>query len=262
MPSKTSKFGGLRRPRLPALRIDGGSLTSSPQKRLSNEFDEHDRRRAGDLGVAGGGRGAAAGVSETDGFSGGRLAACLGSAFGADVFGTAASGAARGSVRLASITFGFAGGGRRRAGGGVGRPPMPTLRARLEKKPSFCAVGAALATRVGAGAGAAGTATSLGSSGAPSSRLSDGARGGLTWEGMVPGARDSASSDRLWPSPPSDRPVLPSGTRGGEHLVHAAVDAGVDPRHRRALRDQLGGLGAVLPAASRARRRRFRRGST
>ena len=37
-------------------------------------------------------------------------------------------------------------------------------------------------------------------------RRIDGARG------MVPGARDTASSDRPWPSPPSDSPVLPSGT--------------------------------------------------
>ena len=38
-------------------------------------------------------------------------------------------------------------------------------------------------------------------------RLCHGARGGLTVPGMVPGARDMLSSDRPWPSPPSERPV-------------------------------------------------------
>lgn len=125
------------------------------EKRLSNEF-------AGTIGcepatmlsfVAGA---AAAWLSASDGFSGGRgaAAACLGSAaFGAAAavaFGSAASERG-GSLRLASITFGFAGTGALAV---VSlEPPIPTLRARLEKKPSDCADGAADATRV-AGEGA------------------------------------------------------------------------------------------------------------
>src|SRR5216683_238144 len=68
----------------------------------------------------------------------------------AAVFGTEATW----SLRLASMIFGFAG----TAGGGLAAvvsaaPPRPTLRARLLKKLSDCAFGAADATRV-AGAGA------------------------------------------------------------------------------------------------------------
>ncbi len=102
---------------------------------------------------------------------------------------------------------------------------MPTLRARLENHPSDCVAGAALATRVGAGVeavgpavGALATAASFGSCGAPSRRLSEGARGGLTWEGMVPGARASESAASPWLSPPSESPVLASGTRAANTL--------------------------------------------
>ena len=127
------------------------------EKRLSKEF-------AGTIGcepatrlsfAAGAG---AAGVSESDGFSGGRgadAAACLGSAaFGAAAvaFGAATSGRDGGSLRLASITFGLVGTGALAVVSA--EPPSPTLRARLEKKPSDCAAGAADATRV-AGAGTA-----------------------------------------------------------------------------------------------------------
>src|SRR4029079_8089122 len=120
------------------------------------------------------------------GFSGGRAAACLTSCFGAVVFGADVSG--RAAVCLASITFGFAGGVLAVASP---PPPIPTLRARLENHPSlFSAAGAALATRVGAAAGVgAGAAASFGGSGVPISRLSEGALGGLTWEGMGAGAR-------------------------------------------------------------------------
>ena len=65
---------------------------------------------------------AGAGVSVTDGFCGGRLAACLVSGFGAVVFGADASGrGARG--RLAS--FGFEGGVLAVASAAL---PKPTLR--------------------------------------------------------------------------------------------------------------------------------------
>ena len=70
-------------------------------------------------------------------------------------------------------------------------PPRPILRARLLKKPSDCAVGAAEATRVGGGADAgadAGAAAATTGSSAP------GVCGGLTVEGMLPGARESGSS--------------------------------------------------------------------
>src|SRR5205085_8503644 len=162
----------------------------------------------------GAGASAAGALSLTDGLACGRVAACLVSAclvsagFDDAAFGVAASCRGACSPRLASA-FGFAG-----DGGGVvavvsAVPPKPILRARLLKKPSDCAVGAADATRVGAagaGVGADAGAATTGSS-AP------GACGGLTVEGIVPGARENPESDRLWPSPPSDNPVLPPGTR-------------------------------------------------
>src|ERR1700738_4460464 len=115
-------------------------------KRLSNEFDDMiGADPATRLSLAAG-AGAAAGVSETEGFNGGRLDACLVSAFGAMAFGMAASGRAGVSVRLASITLVFAGGGGLPGASAV--PPIPTLRARLLKNPSDSAFGAALATRV------------------------------------------------------------------------------------------------------------------
>ena len=77
-------------------------------------------------------RGGVAGLSETDGFSGGLAAACLVSGFA-----VAASARCGVRLRLASTAFGFAGA----AGGGAlavvsAAPPRPTLRARLLKKPS------------------------------------------------------------------------------------------------------------------------------
>src|ERR1700694_809283 len=130
---------------------------------------------------------AAAGVSDPEGFSGGRAAACFTSGF--DTLRIEPSGRCGGSLRLASITLGFAGMGC--AVAVVSTETRPTLRARLLKNPSDCALGAADATRV-AGAGVAGAieATSGGSGDVT------GPRGGLTVEGMVPGARESASSDR------------------------------------------------------------------
>src|ERR1700676_3188547 len=98
-----------------------------------------------------GGGGAAGGVSRSDGFKGGFAAACLVSAdlaaAAAAAFGVAPSACGAGSVRLASITFGFAGAGCVVAVVSAAAPPRPTLRARLEKNPSDCA-GAADATRV------------------------------------------------------------------------------------------------------------------
>lgn len=60
-------------------------------KRLSNEFDETIGADPATWLSLVAGAGAAAAVSVTDGFSGGRLAVCLASAFGAGAFGTAAS---------------------------------------------------------------------------------------------------------------------------------------------------------------------------
>ena len=161
------------------------------EKRLSNEF-------GGTFGAAPAtmpsfAAGAAAACA-SDGFSGGWAAACLVSA-GADVGALGADASGRGDgLRLASMIFGFAG----MAGGGalavVSAVPRPTLRARLLKNPSDCAFGAMDATRVvGADAVAAAGAmeAASGSSGAVT-----GPRGGLTCEGMVPGARESAISDR------------------------------------------------------------------
>src|SRR5260370_41370086 len=142
----------------------GNAYFTAP-KRLSNEFDDTiGADPATRLSfAAGAGAGAAEAVSEADGFSAGLAAACLASAFGA----AAGCGV---SVRLASITFGFAGGG-----GAVlavlavasAVPPIPTLRARLLKNPSDCAFGAAFATRVGPVAGGGAPVPTLWSCGRP-----------------------------------------------------------------------------------------------
>src|SRR5260370_6821258 len=82
----------------------GNAYFTAP-KRLSNEFDDTIGADPATRlsSAAGKGAGAAEAVSEADGFSAGLAAACLVSAFGA----AAGCGV---SVRLASITFGFAGG--------------------------------------------------------------------------------------------------------------------------------------------------------
>src|SRR5258708_11331346 len=118
------------------------------------------------------------------------------------------------------MTFGFAGGGGVVLAVAVASavPPIPTLRARLEKKPSDCAAGAAFATRVGPAAGAAATAI-FAPSVAPSRRLSDGAPGGLTVAGMGPGAPANSRLAKLLPSPPSAQPVLPPGTPTATILI-------------------------------------------
>src|SRR5258706_1005139 len=131
---------------------DGESSYLKPEKRLANELgDTIGCEPATMLSFAAGAAAAAtAGVSATEGFSGGRAAACFVSGFGvaAAVFGAEASGRGT-SVRLTSTTFGFAGMGCAVAVvSAAPPPPRPTLRARLLKKPSDCAFGAADATRV------------------------------------------------------------------------------------------------------------------
>src|ERR1700726_4347456 len=160
--------------------VKGEKPYLAAEKRLSNELactiGCEPVTRPSFAGAAG----AAAAVAvpvDTLGFSGGRAAACFVSGFDAGC----------GSVRWASITFGFAGTGCVVAVVSAAAPPRPTLRARLLKKPSDCAFGAADATRV-EGVGAM-EATS-GSSGEV-----NGPCGGLTVGGMVPGAR-STTSDR------------------------------------------------------------------
>src|SRR3954454_6370690 len=125
-----------------------------------------------------------AAASATVGFGGEALTCLISGLEGG--FGVEASG--RGvSVRFASITFGLAG-----IGWAVAVvSEKPTLRARLLKKPSDGAFGGvADATLVAGAAGGVIEATS-GSCGAVT-----GPRGGLTVEGMVPGARKSAINDR------------------------------------------------------------------
>src|SRR5437868_2721651 len=153
--------GTAQRAPLPTLRFSGliGRTGEQPYfiapKRLSNEFVCTIGCEPATSVSLGAGASAAGALSVTDGLGCGRVAACLVSAgFDAAAFGVAASGRGACSPRLASA-FGFAG-----DGGGVAAvvsavPPRPILRARLLKKPSDCAVGAADATRVGgAGAGA------------------------------------------------------------------------------------------------------------
>ena len=132
------------------MRCRGDLAYLNAEKRLSKEF-------AGTIGAApattpsfaGAANAVAACESETDGFSGGCAAACLVSAaFGAAATALGADASGRGgSFRLASMTFGFAGIGCALAVVSA-EPPRPTLRARLLKNPSDCAIGAADATRV------------------------------------------------------------------------------------------------------------------
>src|SRR5690242_637122 len=152
------------------------------------------------LAGAAGGAAAVAGASETDGFSAGRAAglasACLVSA-GLNAFGSGLDSA-----------FGLA--GAVDAVVSAAALPKPTLWARLANQPSDCllSVGAADATRVGAGCAAGVEATPA----TGSSACCHGARGGLTVPGIVPGMRERLASARPCPSPPSERPVLAPGT--------------------------------------------------
>src|SRR5436189_1788242 len=130
------------------VRCRGDPVYLNAEKRLSNEL-------AGTIGAApattpsfaGAANAAAACDSETAGFSGGWAVACLVSAtFGAAATAFGADASERGgSLRLASMIFGFAGIGCALAVVSA-EPPRPTLRARLLKNPSDC--GAADATRV------------------------------------------------------------------------------------------------------------------
>ena len=137
-------------------------------KRLSNEFGctigcEPATIVSIGAGAAAAGAGA---LSVTDGFNGGREAACLVSAgFDAAAFGIALSGRGGWSPRLAS-TFGLGGGGAAVAVVSA-EPPRPILRARLLKKPSDCVAGAADATRVGGAAAGADAGAATTSSSAP-----------------------------------------------------------------------------------------------
>ena len=114
-------------------------------KRLSNEFD--DTIGAEPATWAAAGAGAAAAVAEAsvmEGFSAGLTAACLVSTGLASGFGAMRTTDGCG---LASATFGLGGGGGALACFASALPPMPTLRARLEKKPSDFSAGAAEAVR-------------------------------------------------------------------------------------------------------------------
>ena len=120
------------------------------EKRLSNEL-------AGTIGAApattasfaGAANAVAAGESEAAGFGGWAAACLVSAAFGAAATAFGADVSKRGgSLRLASITFGFPAGIGCALAVVSAEPPRPTLRARLLKNPSDCAVGAADATRV------------------------------------------------------------------------------------------------------------------
>ena len=150
------------------------------------------------------------------------------------VFGAAASRTRRGSLRLASMTFGLARCRRRRAGGGVGSAAEADLAGEAGEE----AVGLRARRRVGdprrRGAGARRGRSSSTARRAVLPAVSA-ARGGLTWDGMVPGARDKRQQRQALAVAAFGQAGVAVGQLGGEHLVHAAVDAGVDSRHRRAL---------------------------
>ena len=146
-------------------------------KRLSNEFD--DTIGAEPVTWAAAGAGDAAAVAEAsvaEGFSAGLTAACLVSTGLASGFGATRTTDGCG---LASATFGLGGGGAL-AGVASAVPPMPTLRARLEKKPSDFSAGAAEATRVAGGADDVVATAAAGSSGCARFRFRrvDGRRNG------------------------------------------------------------------------------------
>src|SRR3984885_8179071 len=186
------------------------------EKRLSNEFADTTgwapATRLFEAAGAAAGAGVSAAVSVTAGLSAGLAEACLVSVFAG--FG------------LASATLGLAGVG---VGCGVvvpvasaaALPPRPTLRARLEKKPSDsplcagatdCAAGAAEATRVDGAVEVVPNEAARGSFGEVT-----GPRGGLTVSGMVPGALSAvANGDGLGPA--SERPVLPLGSLAANTL--------------------------------------------
>src|ERR1700722_13050254 len=183
------------------------------EKRLSNEFADTTgwapaTRLLETVGAAAGAGGVSAAVSVTAGLSAGLAEACLVSVFAGFGLASAILGLAEvvGCVVVAAVTSADA------------LPPRPTLRARLEKKPSdspLCAAGVAEATDCVAGAA---EATRVDVDGAVDSDAVSGSvgdvtcpRGGLTVSGMVPGAFSvAANSDG--PEPPSERPVLPLGT--------------------------------------------------
>jgi len=167
----------------------------------------HDRRRAGTWVSLAAGADAAAVVSVTDGFSAGLAAACLVSALLVSaLLVSALFSLSLGRHADDRLRFGFrhlrlrSRRRRRRAGHRccIGAAANPDLAGEAGEESSDCAFGAAEATRVAGADDVVETATT-GSSGCD--KL--GIFGGLTVEGMVPGARDIASSDRLWPSPPS-----------------------------------------------------------
>ena len=201
-----------------------------------------------------------AGASETDGFSGGWPAACLVSA-GRLGLRHGGFGRAAGSVRLASITFGFAPAAAR-AGGGVGAAAEADLAGEAGEE----AVRLRVRRRIGdprrsRRPESAGRSELRFFRRAEQQIVGGRPRGGLTWEGMVPGARDSASSDRPWPSPPSDsrycrRARVAANTLFMPPSMPVLIRATGVP-----LAISLAVSACIVAAAFRARRRRFRRGS-
>src|ERR1700732_4002222 len=106
------------------------------EKRLSNEFDDTIGCEPATMASLGAG-GAAGRGGPSAGFTGGLAAACLVSvclaAAAAVAFGVAPSARGAGSVRLASITFGFAGAGCVVAVVSAAGPPRPHLGARVAR---------------------------------------------------------------------------------------------------------------------------------
>jgi len=160
------------------------------EKRLSKEFGEMIGWAPATMAsfADAGDRAEADSFSWPNGLRGGGLAACLVSA----------------DLVSAGLAFGFASAALDLAGAGADGGvvavvsavalPRPILWARLEKKPSDGAA-LAVATRVVAGADAAGAAGAAATATAGCSAGS-GAWGGLTVPGMVPGSREFATSDK------------------------------------------------------------------
>jgi hypothetical protein len=184
------------------------------EKRLSNEFADTTgwapATRLFEAAGAAAGAGVSGAVSVTAGLSAGLAEACLVSVF-------AGFGLASATLGLAGVVVGC--GVVVAVVSAAALPPRPTLRARLEKKPSDsplcagatdCATGAAEATRVDEAVEVEGGRPSEAARG--SFGEVTGPRGGLTVSGMVPGAFSSVAANSDGPGPASERPVLPLGT--------------------------------------------------
>ena len=218
-----------------ALRLCSAAFASSflllrRREAALERIGRHDRLCAGNHGSLAGGAGSRA-IRERR----------LERRAGGGLFGLRGLGGALGSDlrawRLGFGIFGFAGAGDRlRARGGIAGAAKPHLASEAAKEASRIAAAPARRPRPASSGPVRRPASSRPAAARPatgrSMRRIDVGRNRAGQHGQGP-------QRQALPSPPSDSPVLPSGTLGGEHLVHAAVDAGIHPGDRRSLATSL-----------------------